>query len=280
MKKQDPRLFEIADWLNKATADELVWIRIIRQWYYKNFLDELRKLGIGQRLFLDFCKDVCRTGNTTELFNSFTSVPEELSEDEKREIREGLKGWIDPGTGKPPYFEPPEPVVPFLAERGVLHNLPTLSERSRKKIAKILPVFVELWEERIRGKSERQLWEERIPEESKRLFWEEPTPEKPEKSKRPLLRQCPVCDTYFVPSRKSQRFCQTPASDRPVNSRTGKPSPPCRIVAYQRTEEYKKRTAAKMAKWRKNKDKKQVVEVRPAEPVQKPRRRRSSKSSK
>ena len=251
MKKQDPRLFTIADWLNKATANELVWIRLIRQWYYKNFLDELRKLQISQTLFLNLCREVCAKGDTAELSNSFTSGPEELSEDEKREIREGLKGWIDPGTGKPPYFEPPEPVGPFLDERGVLHNLPTLSETLRQKISKILPVFVELWEERIR-----------------------------EKSKRPLLRQCPVCDTYFVPSRKSQRFCQTPATDRPINPRTGKPRPLCRIVAYQRTEEYAKRTAAKMAKWRKNRDNDQVVEMRPAESVQKPRRHRSSKSSK
>jgi len=241
LKRQDPRLFEIADWLTMATANELTWIQLIRRWYYVNFLDELRKLGIEQRLFLDFCKDVCRSGNTTELFNVLTSGPEELSEDEKREIREGLKGWIDPGTGKPLYFEPPEPVLPSLDERGVLHNLPALSENLRQKISKILPVFVGLWEERIR-----------------------------EKNKGPLLRKCPVCDTYFVPSKKSQMFCQTPASDRPDNPRTGKPRPLCRIVAYQRTEEYKKRTAAKMAKWRKNKDKKQVVEIRPAEPVQEP----------
>lgn len=270
MKKKDPRLFEIADWRNHATENECAWIRYIWAWYDRTTLQPLRLLGLSKALSADLCK-------SHDIFTVVTSGPEELSEDEKRKRQEESKGWIDPSTGKP-YVEPPEPVGPFIDEHSVFRNDPPLSGKARKKIIEILPTALELWEEGLLHR-----WK-KIPDKREELSFdkwlERALLDKRDKREEgldaylnhPRLRQCsnPECKKWFVVSKTDQMFCQTPASDRPVNSRTGKPSPPCRIVAYQRTEEYKKRTAAKMTKWRKNKDKKQLVEVRPAEPVQKP----------
>ena len=213
--RKDPSLLKIVDWLNRATANELTWIQLIRMWYYRHFLDQLRHLQRSQAHFLNFCRTFTGTSSTDELFDVFTVGP---LKEEKREGQQEPKGLIA-------LNELPEPIGPSLDAEGTIQNPPPLSAKSRHKISGILPVFVEVWEERIR-----------------------------EKSKGPLLKQCPKCETYFIVSRASQKFCQTPARDRPINPRTGKPRPPCRVVAYQGTQEYKKKTARKMAKWRANKD--------------------------
>ena len=274
MKKNDPRLVKIADWRNHATENEDIWISYIWAWYDRNFLQKLRSLDAEKINFLYLCQ-------TDEIFTTVTSGPKELSEDEKRERqKEQLQGWIDPSTGKP-YVEPPEPVGPFLDENGVFRNEPRLSGKARKKIIEILPAVVELWEEGLLHKRKK------IPDKWKELSFDKWLELASTRSSskgldafldHPRLKRCRECKKWFVVSKTDQKFCQTPASDRPVNRRTGKPRPLCRIVAYQRTEEYKEKTAAKMAKWRQKKE--QVANLPPAEPVQKPRRHRRSKSSK
>ena len=222
--RKDPRIVTLVDWLNKATEKELDWMGLLGSWYKWRFQDQLRHLYLSQTDFLAYCNN---PGDMAEFLSGFTSVPRELSEDERREIQrktqEHMKDWIDPSTGKL-YVEPEEPVGPYLdGNTGIIHNAPALSERSRKKFAQILPVLVSLWQEGIR------------------------------ENKEPLLRQCPVCDTWFLPSRKTQRFCDTPPADRPINPRTGKPLRSCRILAYEKTPKYKDKNVRNVTKCRENK---------------------------
>lgn len=249
MEKEDARLVKIAKWRNHATENEYAWIRYIWVWYDSNILQPLRSLELSRSLFADLCK-------SDEIFTTVTSDREQLSEDEIRERDERFKTWIDPSGGKR-YFEPPEPFGPFFdADNGVFRNDPGLSGASRKRIVEILPVVVELWEESLLHK-----WK-KITAKRKELSFDELLEpglldEREEGLdaflNHPRLKQCPVCKKWFVVSKTDQRFCQTPASDRPINRRTGKPRPSCRIVAYQRTQEYKEKTAQKMANWRANK---------------------------
>jgi hypothetical protein len=221
MKKRDQRLIKIADWLNHAIENERIWIVYIWVWYDRNTLQPLRRLRMSKTLFADLCR-------SQDIFAAVTSGPEELSEDEKWERKEQLKDWFDPSTRKP-YVEPPDPIVPFLDEHGVFRNDLPLSGKARKNIVEILPVIVELWEE---GVLDAFLNHQR-------------------------LKQCPECNKWFVVSKTDQMFCQTPTTDRLINPRTGKPRQPCRMVAYQETEEYKERTRKKMADWRAAKKAKQ-----------------------
>jgi len=270
MTKQDPRLVKIADWRNHATENECAWIRYIWAWYDRNFLWKLRLLDAEKAEFLYQCQ-------TEEIFTTVTSGSKEDGKRERQE--EQSQGWIDPSTGKP-YVEPPEPVGPFIDEDAVFRNDPPLSGKARKKIIEILPTAVELWEEGLLHR-----WK-KIPDKRKELSFDKwlelALLVKPEEGldaflNHPRLMQCsnPECKKWFVVSKTDQMFCQTPASDRRINPRTGKPRPPCRIVAYQRTEEYQKRTAAKMAKWREKKE--QRAEVPPAKHIQKSRRHGRSK---
>jgi hypothetical protein len=211
---KNPRLVEIAKWRNHATEDEYTWIRYIWAWYDRNTLQPLRLLQMSKTLFSDLC-------TSHDIFAAVTSGPEELSEDEKRRRKKKSKGWIDPSTGNP-YVEPPDPTGPFMDEHGVFRNDPRISGKARKRIVDILPVIVELWE----GDALDQFLNH------------------------PRLKRCPECKRWFVVSKTDQTFCQTPSSDRPINPRTGKPRQPCRLVAYQETEEYRKSTRKKMANWR------------------------------
>jgi hypothetical protein len=222
MKSKDQRLIKIADWLNHATENERTWICYIWVWYDRNTLRPLRRLQMSKTLFADLCR-------SQDLFTAVTSGPEELSEDE-RDGKKQLKDWIDPSTGKP-YVEPPDPIGPFLDEHGVFRNDPPLSGKARKNIVEILPVIVELWEDGVLD-----------------VFLNHSR-----------LKRCPVCQKWFVVSKTDQMFCQTPATDRLINPRTGKPRQPCRMVAYQETEEYKERTRKKMADWRAAKKAKQRI---------------------
>lgn len=221
VRKEDPRLVKITDWLNHATENERTWISYIWAWYDRNALQPLRLLRMSKTLFADLCR-------SQDIFAAVTSGPKEISEDEKREGKELLKNWFDPSTGKP-YVEPPDPIGPFLDEHGVFRNDPPLSGKARKNIVEILSVIVGLWEE---GTLDAFL-------------------------NHPRLKRCPVCKKWFVVSKTDQMFCQTPATDRLINPRTGKPRQPCRMVAYQETEEYKERTRKKMADWRAAKKAKQ-----------------------
>jgi hypothetical protein len=223
MKENDPRLVEIANWRNHATENEHTWIRYIWAWHRRNVFEPMHMLKLQQDMFSEDCK-------TGEIFTTVTSWSEGLSEDEKRvvEERQGESDEmvkrgevIDPGTGKPFVVEP-DPVGPFLDEHGDFRNAPRLSGISRKKIIEILPTVAKLWEQ---GLLDAFL-------------------------NHPRLKQCPVCKVWFVVSKTNQKFCQTRTSDRPVNPHTLKPRPPCRILAYQRTEEYKEKTRKKMANWR------------------------------
>jgi hypothetical protein len=214
MKKKDQRLIKIADWLNHATDNHCTWISYIWLWYDRHALQPLRLLQGSKTLFADLCR-------SQDIFDAVTSGPEQLSEDQSRERIEQLKDWIDPITGKP-YVEPPDPTEPFLDEHGVFRNDPPLSGKARKNIIEILPVIVELWHEGVLDKF---------------LI-------------HPRLKRCSVCKKWFVVSKTDQMFCQTPARDRLINPRTGKPRQPCRMVAYEETEAYKERTRKKMADWR------------------------------
>jgi hypothetical protein len=214
VKENDPRLVEIANWRNHATENECTWIRYIWAWYDRQIVEPLRRAEMSKANFAAFC-------SSHEIFTVVTSGQEERSEDEMREKQEESEGWIDPSTGKP-YVRPPEPVGPFLDEHGVFRNAPPLSGRSRKKVVEILPAMIELWEKRV---LDAFLNHRR-------------------------LKRCPECKKWFVISKTDQTFCQTPARDRAINPRTGNPRPVCRIVAYQRTEEYKEKTRKKMANWR------------------------------
>jgi hypothetical protein len=255
VKNKDPRLIKIAKWHNDATENEYTWIMYILVWYDQNIYDQLRLLDFKEVNFLLDCQ-------TDEVFTTVTPELEGLSEKEKREeyqrqSEEQLQRQevIDYSTGKP-YVEQPDPVGPFLD--GAFRNGPPLNGRSRKRIIEILPTVFELRKEGLLHK-----W--KIPDKWKKLSFDKRLElglfVKPQEGldvflNHPRLKQCsnPECKKWFVVSKTDQKFCQTAASDRPINPRTGKPRPPCRIVAYQRTPEYRNKTAAKMANWRANKD--------------------------
>jgi hypothetical protein len=245
VKKKDRRLAEIAKWRNHATENEYAWIRYIWAWCDSNILQPLRSLELSRTLFADLCK-------SHDIFTTVTSGLEELSENDIREREERFKSWIDPSSGKR-HIETPEPVGPFLDDHGVLRNDPGLSETSRRRIVEILPTVVKLWEESLLRKRKKIVAKRK--ELSFDEFLEPDLLDEREEGldaflNHPRLKQCPVCKKWFAVSKTDQRFCQTPASDRPINRRTGKPRPQCCIVAYQRTQEYKEKTRTKMANWR------------------------------
>ena len=247
MKEVDPDLVAIANWRNDETENEYIWISYIFAWYDRMYLQRMHKFDLEDLNF----SFVCSTGDIFELLTAGDpNQQEEPSEAEERENQEKpeepLREIIDEWTGKP-VVQPPDPVGHFMDANGVFRNAPPLSGKSKKRISEILPIVLPLWRENS------------VPE------WRKARRGLDGFLNHPRLKRCPECKKWFVVSKTDQEFCQY----RPFDRRTGKRRPLCRIVAYQRTQEYKEKNKQKVTKWRANKERKQVAEVTPAATVQK-----------